>query len=356
MEVLAKAAVAEICKLVDDGYAVLRLEISRSEKENQTLKRKLQMLEVMVARGYADAGLRDSSPECRPDGVQVCDALREGHFANSEKAFGSRLGIGLWRAREPTTVDEVDTVMQSITQDEAADMEEGRPESQPIKEEALEWDVENSDPQAQLKISGDRAVVSDPDGSERADTQTAPAIDTEELTEQHRTRHSVWEDSGLDAVLKAEPENETVNLQDAESELGAQKLNILDYEDIIHEGPCQQEFFITQGVTEKDNENPAVSRTTESDTDNLSVQSELLSGKSLPSLGSLDVKREEEMIDSELLKVEAEAADMEEGRPESQPIKEEALEWDVENSDPQAQLKISGDSKCDGGLGSCGNH
>ncbi|KAG7455339.1 hypothetical protein MATL_G00255590 [Megalops atlanticus] len=172
MEVLAKAAVAEICKIVDDGYAVLRLEISRSEKENQTLKRKLQMLEVMVARGYADGGLRDSAPECRPDGIQVCDelrgALREGHFANAEKAFGSQLGIGLWRAREPTTVDEVDTATQSIPQDEVTDMEEGRPESQPIKEEALEWDVENSEPQAQVKISGDRAVVSDPAGGSNA--------------------------------------------------------------------------------------------------------------------------------------------------------------------------------------------
>lgn len=51
MDVLAKAAVSEICKLVDDGYAVLRLEISRSKEENQTLKRKLKVMELMIAQG-----------------------------------------------------------------------------------------------------------------------------------------------------------------------------------------------------------------------------------------------------------------------------------------------------------------
>lgn len=46
MEVLANAAVAEICQLVDDGYAVLRLEISRTQRENLALKSKLRLMEV----------------------------------------------------------------------------------------------------------------------------------------------------------------------------------------------------------------------------------------------------------------------------------------------------------------------
>ncbi len=33
MEVLANAAVAEICKLVEDSYTELQLEISQTEKE-----------------------------------------------------------------------------------------------------------------------------------------------------------------------------------------------------------------------------------------------------------------------------------------------------------------------------------
>lgn len=41
MEVLAKTAIAEIIKLFDESYAVLRLEISRHQNENDDLKRKL---------------------------------------------------------------------------------------------------------------------------------------------------------------------------------------------------------------------------------------------------------------------------------------------------------------------------
>lgn len=52
MEALAKAAVAEICELVDDSYAVLQLEISRSHKENEALRRKLELIETIIARGH----------------------------------------------------------------------------------------------------------------------------------------------------------------------------------------------------------------------------------------------------------------------------------------------------------------
>lgn len=52
MEALTKAAVAEICELVDDSYAVLRLEITRSHKENEALRRKLELIESIIARGH----------------------------------------------------------------------------------------------------------------------------------------------------------------------------------------------------------------------------------------------------------------------------------------------------------------
>lgn len=46
MEVLANAAVAEICRLVEDSYNELQLEISQSQKENNILKKKLKMIEI----------------------------------------------------------------------------------------------------------------------------------------------------------------------------------------------------------------------------------------------------------------------------------------------------------------------
>lgn len=53
MEVLANAAVAEICELVDSGYSVLQLEITRSRKENEALRRKLRLMELRAARASA---------------------------------------------------------------------------------------------------------------------------------------------------------------------------------------------------------------------------------------------------------------------------------------------------------------
>lgn len=46
MEVLANAAVAEICSLVEDSYAELQLEISQTKKENNLLKKKLKTIEI----------------------------------------------------------------------------------------------------------------------------------------------------------------------------------------------------------------------------------------------------------------------------------------------------------------------
>lgn len=61
MEVLANAAVAEICELVDNGYAVLHLEISQGQKENEALRRKLRMMELKVSRASAPrAGMGSS--------------------------------------------------------------------------------------------------------------------------------------------------------------------------------------------------------------------------------------------------------------------------------------------------------
>uniref|UniRef100_A0A0E9S0C9 Uncharacterized protein n=1 Tax=Anguilla anguilla TaxID=7936 RepID=A0A0E9S0C9_ANGAN len=68
MEVLAKAAVAEISKLVEDGSVVLHLEVSRSHKEIDSLRRKLQQVESEL-RTAREAAARES----RSIGVQVED-------------------------------------------------------------------------------------------------------------------------------------------------------------------------------------------------------------------------------------------------------------------------------------------
>lgn len=61
MEALTKAAVAEICELVDDSYAVLQLELTRSHKENEALRRKLELIETIIARGHRGAMMMEAS-------------------------------------------------------------------------------------------------------------------------------------------------------------------------------------------------------------------------------------------------------------------------------------------------------
>lgn len=55
IEILANSAVAEICKLVDDGYAALRSQMEqereKSEKENDALRQKLRDMDVKM-RSY----------------------------------------------------------------------------------------------------------------------------------------------------------------------------------------------------------------------------------------------------------------------------------------------------------------
>ncbi|KAI1887827.1 hypothetical protein AGOR_G00194450 [Albula goreensis] len=192
MEVLANAAVAEICKLVDDGYAVLRLEMSQSQKENKALKRKLQMMELRVARACAEK----NSGNARPQGVQGCEKMRravtESHFPGEGGVFTRPLD-GQRRDGDAADTDQDHTgVQHNALRAECADMEEGRTEPLLIKEERLE---EESDPLGKLNIK-DGPVESRPGGGERPpiqEVQNKAANHTEELSEQQRTRHGVWE-------------------------------------------------------------------------------------------------------------------------------------------------------------------
>uniref|UniRef100_A0A4W5K5N0 Uncharacterized protein n=1 Tax=Hucho hucho TaxID=62062 RepID=A0A4W5K5N0_9TELE len=103
MEVLANAAVAEICKLVDDDYAVFRLEITQSQKENRALRRKLQLLELKVSRERVLAS--------RPSSVKILDQYRgmtrgEGHLTGGHRNFVKPAGQNTWRDDQPITIDE----------------------------------------------------------------------------------------------------------------------------------------------------------------------------------------------------------------------------------------------------------
>ncbi|CDQ58953.1 unnamed protein product [Oncorhynchus mykiss] len=111
MEVLANAAVAEICKLVDDDYAVFRLEVTQSQKENRGLRRKLQLLELKVARERAERTIRERVVASRPSSVKILDRYRgmargEGHLTGGHRSFVKPAGHNAWIDDQPIAIDE----------------------------------------------------------------------------------------------------------------------------------------------------------------------------------------------------------------------------------------------------------
>uniref|UniRef100_A0A4W5NGS2 C2H2-type domain-containing protein n=1 Tax=Hucho hucho TaxID=62062 RepID=A0A4W5NGS2_9TELE len=230
MEVLANAAVAEICKLVDDDYAVFRLEITQSQKENRTLRRKLQLLELKkVARERVLAS--------RPSSVKILDRYRgmtrgEGHLTGGHRSFVKPVGHNTWRDDQPITVDEgrgTSTQHVIVIEDaEAAGpgVKQERTEGKdprhnrdiqtgaaagvapPVATEDLHTAVapqarprqsiteEEEGPEVLLvKEEGCEEGLGEPEGTMvTEDNQTTPPPEpTEEPAEQHRTTHSLTE-------------------------------------------------------------------------------------------------------------------------------------------------------------------
>ncbi|CDQ92131.1 unnamed protein product [Oncorhynchus mykiss] len=109
MEVLANAAVADICKLVDDDYAVFRLEITQSQKENRALRRKLQLLELKMTRERAERTIRERVLASRPSSVKILDqykGMARGHLIGDHRSFVKPAGHNTWRGDQQITVDE----------------------------------------------------------------------------------------------------------------------------------------------------------------------------------------------------------------------------------------------------------
>ncbi|XP_031692482.1 zinc finger protein 436-like [Oncorhynchus kisutch] len=180
MEVLANTAVAEICKLVDDDYAVFRLEITQSQKENRSLRRKLQLLELKVAR------------ERRPSSAKILERYRgmargEGHLTGGHRGFVKPVGHNTWRDDQPITVDEGSgTSTQHVIVIESA---------------------EAAGPGVKLEGS-----EGEEDPRHRRDIQTG-VEDPTTAAAQPRTRRSITEVSGtLTAVLKSKTDTKTLTV------------------------------------------------------------------------------------------------------------------------------------------------
>uniref|UniRef100_A0A8K9XIW5 C2H2-type domain-containing protein n=1 Tax=Oncorhynchus mykiss TaxID=8022 RepID=A0A8K9XIW5_ONCMY len=230
MEVLANAAVAEVCKLVDDDYAVFRLEITHSQKENSALRRKLQLLELKLSRERAERTMRERVLASRPRSVKVLDRYRglargEGDLTGGHRSFVKPAGHNTWRVDQTITVDEgIQTSTQHVIVIESAEaagpgvkQERSEGEKDPRHSRDIQTETEavapedlTAAPQARTRHSileeeGPEVLLVKEDGCEEGlgntdgnmvmeDNQTTPPPEpTEEPAELHRTTHSLTE-------------------------------------------------------------------------------------------------------------------------------------------------------------------
>ncbi|XP_038573153.1 zinc finger and SCAN domain-containing protein 22 [Micropterus salmoides] len=169
MEALAKAAVAEICELVDDSYAVLQLEITRSHKENEALRRKLELIETIIARGHrGNAAVLDFGGQEAAGGGLMMDFTLErnvptGVGAKQPKANLKRSG------RFPML--EATTELTPAAKEDSSSVAVDEPNDQDvvlIKEETAKEEVTGYDATDELLLNEDGTEVqlSDTDDSD----------------------------------------------------------------------------------------------------------------------------------------------------------------------------------------------
>ncbi|KAJ8258781.1 hypothetical protein COCON_G00177930 [Conger conger] len=121
MEVLAKAAVVEITKLVEDSSAEIRLEMSRNQYENVALRRKLSRMEsdLVLARGCRETQGADNSSikdSVLHGPIQISDdeVDEDGRHTLEGSVFGVEWGDRQWTDGEVRVVED-DIFLQSIT-------------------------------------------------------------------------------------------------------------------------------------------------------------------------------------------------------------------------------------------------
>ncbi|XP_042172985.1 gastrula zinc finger protein XlCGF53.1-like isoform X2 [Oncorhynchus tshawytscha] len=175
MEVLANAAVAEICKVVDDGYAVVHLKMSQSHKENEFLRRKMKLMELQIARFRSErTKSSEGSVHNRFHGIRLLNRHNHRETATTGPTWQSRARLSnrsfgnssIQRDRQPIDVDQDDVSpskhMDATSDEQSAETEEGEPDLLIIKDEGVADDQKSRSSHPARTVEGSRELTTQP--------------------------------------------------------------------------------------------------------------------------------------------------------------------------------------------------
>eukprot|EP00063_Salmo_salar_P090356 XP_014065191.1 PREDICTED: zinc finger and SCAN domain-containing protein 21-like isoform X7 [Salmo salar] len=172
MEVLANAAVTEICKIVDDGYAVVHMEISQSHKDNEFLRRKMKLLELQIARFRSErTKFSEGSVQNRLHGIRLLNRHNHRETVTTGPTWQSRARLSnrsfgnssIPRDRQPIDVDQEDVSsskhMVATSDAQSAETEEGEPDLLIIKDEGEADDQDSRISHPTRTVEGSRELT-----------------------------------------------------------------------------------------------------------------------------------------------------------------------------------------------------
>ncbi|XP_029363777.1 uncharacterized protein LOC115047135 [Echeneis naucrates] len=192
MEVLANAAVAEICKLVDDDYAVVSLQMSQCQRENKALKRKLHLLELKMARGNAERRLRESAMNSSRPRIQIHpgDRLRE-PSPSTGGVFERQIAVALWSGRATAGDTSSPPVHADPIKTKSPDVELVEPEALLVKEEKVEPKMSHlEETEEDVPLIGDDGVMECVRRGVAGQRHNLEQQDIQSQMQSSRTRHS----------------------------------------------------------------------------------------------------------------------------------------------------------------------
>ncbi|CAB1317246.1 unnamed protein product [Coregonus sp. 'balchen'] len=224
MDVLAKAAVAEISKLFDDGFAVLRLEMCQRENEIEALKRTLFMENERQA---------------------TSSKLREAGSCSTCSSSSRR-----------TEQDSDSSVKPSLSGSNGSDEDAGERTS--------------------FEQTARDKVITPKDKQPDQNRPQPPAESVEGLSEQYRSGHREEKGSALELVVKTEQEEEydVISLHTSGSEHGTERSDHQEIEFSVDRRESQ--LWASVSESNLDSEGPDCSYGTEQYTQDLNTDIQLI--------------------------------------------------------------------------------